>query len=1005
MKLIFMKLKVLGTFFLILAFMIGFFNPISAQKNQQKISIHGQVIDNQGMPLPGVSIRLKNSIIVTVSDNKGNYTLNLPQKVGTLIFSFIGYLSQEVPISNLDFINVTLKEDIKSLDEVVVVGYGTQKKRDLTGSVATVNTKEMENNAVVGPGQALQGKLAGVQISQNSGEPNAGVGIIIRGVGTFGASSSPLIVIDGIITNQGLADIDNNSIESLVILKDASAAAIYGSRGANGVVLITTKRGSIQKQSLQFSTYYSFDNIQRINKTVDAVTYAHMMNEYFVNSGAVAPFTNDEIASFTKSTNWQREIFRTGGKQNYELSATGGTAKNLYAISVGYYKGDGIVINDKYDRYNFHVNNDITPFKGLKIGTSLGLSYGTRKQGNSQGAINEAMIYPPTEPAYLANGNFGIASHNGEPVTMISPLIDALLPINKSITTRALINTFAEYEIITGLKFKTSLGIEYYNVNTTNFNPTYDYGVSNTSTSAGLTRDFYEDKNLQWDNTLTYSKTINKKHIFEVLGGWTFQKTRDEDLSGYREGFSSNDVSQQILNDGSKNDQSRGWYSDWAIQSYLGRLNYSYMNKYLFTSNLRVDQSSRFPKANRTGVFPSFSLGYVLSEENFMKDILGPVNFLKLKASYGIIGNQDINNYPYQITLSPSQYYSLGTNVVVGTAPTSNVNSNITWEKTATMNIGAEVRLLKNKLNFIVDYYNKLSSDILVSVALPAVSGLSGNPYENIGSARNRGFEFTLSYGNMQEKKDLTYEVGFNLTTNRNKVIKLSTDATIITQGGAQNQYEYRTEQGHEINEYYGYVMCGIFQTQDEINKWATQPNAAPGDMKFKDLNHDGVINSLDREYIGSSMIKEMIGFNASVKYKNFDFSMSLNGQFGRKMYILTNGFNLVRMGEITSAMYNDRWTGPGTSNYVPRLVAGDPNNNSRMSTFWLRSQDYIRIQNVQLGYNLPLKTTNRVKSLRLYLAGQNLYTFNSFPGYDPELGTGTYPIPRSIYLGINIGF
>ncbi len=995
---------------MLLICLLSYVEIVSAQNSgttQQSI-IKGKISDNKGNSIPFVNVILKNTTTGVNSDTDGNFSIPAP-KGATLIFSNIGYLSQEVTISNFDFMNVTLTENVLSLDEVVVVGYGTQKKRDLTGSVATANNKDMQNNAVAGPGQALQGKLAGVQISQNSGDPNAGVSIKIRGVGTFGANSTPLIVIDGIITNQGLADINNNSIENIVILKDASAAAIYGSRGANGVVLVTTKRGSENKHSLQLSSYYSFDNVQRINTPVDAVTYSNMMNEYFVNSGATAPFTNDEIASYKKSTNWQREIFRTGGKQNYELTASGGTKDNLYAISAGYYKGEGIVINDTYDRYNFRINNDVTPFKGLKIGSSLGLSYGTRKQGNSQQAISEALIYPPNVPAYLPNGNFGIADHNGQPVTMISPLIAALLPLNKAITSRVLFNTFAEYEILTGLKFKTSVGIEYFNVNTTNFNPTYDYGVSNVNTSASLFRGSYENKNLQWDNILTYNKTINADHYIELLGGWTFQTTRTEDFTGYRESFSSNDASQQILNDGSKNDQARGYYSIWAIQSYLGRINYSYKNKYLFTSNIRIDQSSRFPKANRTGIFPSASLGWVLSEEPFMKDKLGQVNFLKFRTSYGIIGNQDIGVYPYQTTLSPSQYYSFGTGqtVVVGTAPTSNVNSNITWEKTATMNIGGEMRLFDSKLSLIADYYNKLSSDILVSVALPSVSGLFGNPYMNIGSVRNRGFEFSLNYGNMLEKKDLTYEVGINFSTNRNKVIKLNTDATIITQGGAQDQWEMRTQEGHEINQYYGYVMVGLFQNQDEISKWPTQPNAAPGDMKFKDLNNDGVINSQDRQYIGSSLTQEMIGFNASAKYKNFDISMSLNGELGRSMYILTNGFNLVRMGEITSSMYNDRWTGPGTSNYVPRLVAGDPNNNSRMSTFWLRSQNYLRVQNVQLGYTLPTTFTKKIKlqNLKFYVAGQNLYTFNSFPGYDPELGTGTYPIPRSIYFGINIGF
>jgi TonB-linked SusC/RagA family outer membrane protein len=987
---------------------------VSAENNlqsQQQQSLKGKVSDIKGTPLPGVNAVIKGTTMGTITDVDGNFSIPLSNKNTTLVFSFIGYLTKEVPISDLQFLNVTLAEDVLSLEEVVVVGYGTQKKRDLTGSVGYVSTKAIENNAVSGIGQALQGKLAGVEVSQTSGDPRAGVSINIRGLGTFGASSSPLIVVDGMITNEGLTDINPSSIEDIVVLKDASSAAIYGSRGANGVVLVSTKRGTSDRQNVQFSTYYSIDNVQRINTPVDAKTYATMMNEYFVNGGAAAPFTDAEIASFTKSTNWQNDIFHTGSKQNYELSVTGGTKKNTYALSVGYYKGEGIVVNDKYDRYNIRLNNDITPFERMKIGTSIGLSYGTVNQGDPTGAINEAMIYPPCVPAYLPNGNFGIADHIGEPVTMSSPLVNALMPQNKSIYTRALISTFAEYEIIKGLKFKTSVGVEFYGTDLTNFNPTYDYGTSNNNLVASLTRQSNTDKNLQWDNILTYSKTINVKHSINLLAGYTFQTDRYENFSGFRQSFASNDPSLQILDAGSENDQTRGNYSVWALQSYLGRLNYSYMSKYLFTSNIRIDQSSRFPAANRTGVFPSFSLGWVLSEEDFLKGNLGPVSFLKLRGGYGLLGNQDIGNYPYQSTLSSNAYYSFGAGsagtVVVGTAPTSNVNSNISWEKTATSNIGAEVRFLNDKLNFVADYYNKITSDVLVSVPLPALSGLSGNPYQNVGSVRNRGVEFTLAYGNMNEKKDFTYQVGLNLTSNRNEVIKLSTDATIITQGGVQSQWEAHTEQGHQINEFYGYVADGIFQTTDEIANSPTQPNAAPGDIKYKDLNGDGVINSLDRKYIGSSLAQEMLGLNATVKYKNFDLSMNLNGEFGRSMYIMTAGFNLVRMGEITSAMYNDRWTGPGTSNYVPRLVAGDPNDNERMSTFWLRSQNFLRIQNIQFGYNFPANIISKIKmqSLRVYVAAQNLYTFDSFPGYDPELAADTYPIPRSIYFGINVGF
>ncbi len=974
---------------------------------QQTQNIKGKITDRTGAPLPGVNVVVKGTTIGVMSGVDGTFAVPANQG-SSLVISFIGYITKEVTVAGSE-VNVLLEEDVQALDEVVVVGYGTQRKRDLTGSVGATKSEDFQNYAVSNPGAALQGKLAGVEISPSSGDPRAGVNFQIRGQGTFGASSSPLVVIDGIITNQGLTDLDYNSIEEIVVLKDASAAAIYGSRGANGVILVTTKRGTADKPSMRFSTYYSTDNVWRINEPVDNITYANMVNEYFVNSGKAAPYSAAEMDVFrtTPSTNWQNEIYRTAHKQNYELEASGGSKSHLYALSLGYYKGQGLVVNHDYDRYNFRINNDINLFKGMKIGSSLGLSYGTVKQGDPGAAIGASMIYPPTEPAYLPDGKYGIASHVGEPVTMRSPLIYAHEYNNKSIYTRVLFNTFAEYEILKGLKFKTMAGIEYFNTETTNFLPTFDYGTSNNNLTATLNRASNDNKNLQWDNLLTFNRTFGL-HNIDALAGFTYQTSKGENFSGYRTGFPSNDPAVQILDNGSANDQARGNYNVWALQSYLGRINYSYLGKYLFTTNLRIDQSSRFPATDRTGIFPSFSAGWVLSEEDFMDGKLGPVSHFKLRGSYGLIGNQDIGVYPYQTTLASNLYYSYGSGTVaVGAGPTSNVNEKISWEKTATSNIGTDIRLLNDRLSIIADYYNRITSDVLVRVPLPSVSGRSGNPYQNIGTVRNRGFEFTVNYGNMNTKKDFTYEVGFNLTTNRNKVTKLSTEATIITQGGAQAQYEYRTEEGHEINEYFGYVQAGVFQTTEEIASWPFQANAAPGDIKYVDLNNDNVIDSKDRKYIGSSQVRQMIGFNATAKYKNFDVSMSMNGEFGKSMYILTAGFNLVRMGEITSAMYNDRWTGPGTSNYVPRLVAGDPNNNSRMSTFWLRSQNYARIQNAQLGYTLPSSIVKKInmETLRIYVAGQNLLTFDSFPGYDPELGTNGYPIPRSIYFGLNVGF
>ncbi len=979
--------------------------PLVPQKVQQ--TINGRVTDDRGEVLPGVSVLVKGTQSGTTTDAQGRYRVALNNENNTLIFSFVGYISQEIFTGNRTEMNVQLLVDIKSLSEVVVIGYGTIKKTDLTGAVGIISSKQTDNQAVPSLAQALQGKVAGLNVRQTNGGPGAGAELRIRGMGTFGASASPLVVVDGIITSGGLTDLDPNSIETVTVLKDASSAAIYGSRGANGVVLVTTKRGTAGKEVISFQSMYSFDQV--INKigTVDAATYGAMVNDFYVNQGKDAPYTDPK--SLGKGTNWQDEIFRTGGKQNYSLSFSGGTDKNLHAITMSYYKGEGIVTNSKYSRANFRVNNDIKPLKGLKIGSSFGFSYGALKQGDPQGAVNSSLIYAPNVLPYNEDGTYGIANRAGQPTTMTAPLVAAYERVNVENRLGLLGNLYAEYEIISGLKFRTSIGAEYINLDGKNFVPEYNFGLGNSNGIATLNRQISSTKNYILDNILTYSKTFGTAHNIDLMAGYTFQNERYEFVRAFRNTFSRNDENLQVLDAATSNDLARGNYTEWALQSYLGRLNYAYKEKYLLSSSIRIDQSSRFAKDNRTGIFPSVSAGWVLSNEEFISEKLGPVSYLKLRAGYGVLGNQDVGIYPYQSLINYNLSYDFGTSqrVVAGAAPTSLSNRNISWEKTTTTGVGLEFNLFRDRLAFIVDYYDRQTSDVLVRVPLPLISGMATYPYQNIGSVRNSGMEFTMDYRGDALDQAFQYNVGFNITINKNTVTKLAKGLDIIQAGGGQGGVETRTSQNHGINSFFGYVHDGVFQSTDEIQNSPFQPNAAPGDIKFKDLNNDNVIDDKDRTYIGDFLAKQMVGFNGSAKYKNFDLSFQMNGDFGRYQNIFASGFAAARAAESTNMMWADRWTGPGTSNYVPRIIGGDPNNNSRSSDFWVRSQDFIRLQNAQLGYDFAGEMAKKIglSKIRLYVAGQNLLTFTKFPGFDPETTATAYPISRSIYVGLNLGF
>ncbi len=975
----------------------------------QQPGVMGKVTDEKGNSLTGASVKISGSHGGVITNSDGSFSIKAA-KGQVLEISYVGKTDERVVVGDNTTINIILKDQTTSgLNDVVVVGYGTQAKKDLTGSIGVVSQTKMDNQATVGIGQNLQGKLAGVQVIQNDGTPYSGTSIRIRGTGSFGASSDPLVVIDGMITNDGLTNLNPNDVENITVLKDAASAAIYGSRGANGVVIVTTKKGNFEQPlQVNFSTYAGVDQIRYKIPTLTAKQYAVQINDYYGAANLPVPFTQDEINSYGQGTNWVDEITQSGMKQNYSLSIYGGTKTNAFAITANYFDGKGVIKNTDFQRGNIKISNDTRLLPNLKLGISLNVNYGVSNNTDWGQAIDRALIFPPTEPVYDANGDYSAAIHNGEPVTMLNPLIAVNLWTYKQTWKKLLGTTYLEWNIFKDLTFKTSFNAEYYGWNQDHFIPSYTFGpkgLIGDHPIAELYEDGNDNINWEFDNILTYSKRFNNVHNLTVMAGYTFQETNGSNISGSRNDFLNNDPNMQVLDAGNSNISNGGSKYSWAIQSYLGRINYSYKDKYLLSSSLRVDQTSRISSDNRTGVFPGASAGWVISKEKFF-DKVPFISNLKLRASWGILGNQDIGTYPYQTTLnSTGLYYPFGAGgegtTYTGVGPTSLGNPNIRWEKTTTYGAGLEASFLNNRLTFIADYYKRNTSDILVQVPLLATSGVDNAPYQNAGSVSNNGIELTLGYSD-QIGKSFKYDVSVNWTHNTNIVTKVPSPIV----------YDFsQTAEGQSINEWYGYVQQGIFQTQDEINKAPTQPNAAPGDIRFKDLNKDGVIDANDRTFLGASVAPDYYGGNISLAYKGFDLVTSFYGQIGALRSIDQVGFAITRGGEQTSAwMYDQRWTGPGTSNYVPRVVAGDPNDNYRRSTFWLRSSDFFRLQNLQVGYDfqglLNGSAARTINKLRFYVAAQNLFCINSYPGWDPEQSINEgYPMPRSFYAGVNVGF
>ena len=964
----------------------------------------------------GASVVVKGTTKGTTTDFDGNFTIEVPAKA-TLSVSFIGYHTQNVAVGNQNQLTIVLKEEQEQLDEVVVVGYGTVRKKDLTGAVSSVSNKALKEKPIANAGEALQGRAAGVQVT-SAGKPGDNVSFRIRGISTIN-NSEPLLVIDGVPTDLGINALNVDDIENIDVLKDASATAIYGSRGANGVVLITTKKGKNGDGKLSFSTNVALQQATNLPVMLNAREFASFHNEMIANynrTPGVSPLTQrPDFANpedWGEGTNWLKALFRPAFMRNYSLSYSGGNDKSNYYVSAGVFDQDGIILNTSYRRYTVQFNGESRVKPWIKFGNNLTLSHDEKKSGDYN--IRMAMASLPTQPIYNEDGSYSGPDSPAHQYSDIRNVIGTAL-INGQNTTKGyniLGNIFAEITPVKHLVFKTTGGLDFKYWDNRSFSPKYNWKPIPNPLS-NLYQDANKSTTLLWDNTLTYTNTFAQKHFLNVMVGTSAQNNVYSKINASVSNFLSDQQNQ--LSKGLENPTVGGTMNDWAILSFIGRLNYTYADKYLLTATVRRDGSSRFSKENRWGTFPSFSLAWRASNESFFPKN-DYVNDVKLRVGYGMTGNQGgIDNYAYFTKLRTGQYV-FNNNLVSTLYPHVMPNPNVKWETVEQFNGGIDLALLKNRLNLTFDAYIKNTSDMLVPMAVSVSSGYSdiAVPSINAGKVENKGVELTVSSVNVN-KKDFQWNTDVNVSFNRNKIVKMNDGVPLFTGFEAFLTKLQILSEGHPVNAFYGYVMNGLFQNQSEVDNYATQVEngTAPGDVKFRDLNNDGVINAEDRTYIGNPFPEWTFSMNNNFNYKNIDLQIFLQGVAGNDIYnanrIWQEGMS-VPQNQI--AKVKDRWTGEGTSNSIPRAIYGDPNQNARHSTRFVEDGSYLRIKNVTLGYTLPKEVTQKFHTdmLRIYLSCQNLYTFTKYSGMDPEVGTGgvdggTYPVTRTVSFGLNVQF
>jgi TonB-linked SusC/RagA family outer membrane protein len=1006
--------------------------------------VKGIVKDMDGKPLAGATVMVKGTRISVQTGEDGRFALSASENA-VLVVSYIGYRIQEAPVNGQSFMEVSIQELSKGLNEVIVMGYQTQRRSDITGAVSIVNVDDMAKLPVGFADQALQGKAAGVRVTQSTGQPGDGVAIRIRGVGSVN-NNDPLFIIDGIPTKDGINFLSSDDIASITVLKDAASAAIYGARSTNGVVVITTKGGKAGKSQFNYSGYAGVQTHGSLTKMCDNKEYTTLYNESATNDNAgvinpvlLRPLIPDSL--HTANTDWLRAIFQTAPIQNHELSVTGGTDKTQYFVSGNMFKQDGIVLNSWYDRYSMRTKLNMELTNKLSLGVNSNLSYSNKNAvgssgdgygGNGGSVVRYALFRTPPIPIYNADGNYSdLPQYPNFFGDGYNPVALANYTDNIEKQFRVFGDIFAEYKILKNLKFKTDLGGDIFINEDKLFDRNYGTNLRVNSPSV-LTETNTTSENMTWNNTLRYNTVLNRAHNISVLlGSEAISNTTIVQTSSDRN-FPNQIPSLIFLGNGANVLGRTALESEqqWALFSLFGNINYNYKGLYYLTFNERRDGSSRFGPQNRYGNYLSGSAGWSLHNENWFRDMFPKISKMKLRASYGQLGNQDIGDYPWAFIVSPNYNY------VFGSSPASNQgytisdrgNSAVKWESSTQADAGLDIGLINDRLSFSADYFIKTTTDMLLRVPLPQIGGSAFPPYQNNGSVRNQGLELELNYRNDHGR--LKYSLSANFATLQNKVLTLA-GGTPIEGGRIDNGiFATLTAVGHPIGSFYGYQMEGIFQNQAAVFKHAFQgPGVKPGDVMYKDQNGDGVIDQKDRTFLGSAIPKFTYGLTATLDYGNFDLSAFFQGAYGNKIYLQVDqdieGF--YRPFNLTQRVYDQRWHGEGTSNTMPRVSWGAAANNIlEPSSRFLEDASYVRLKNLQIGFTLPKNITDKahIKGLRIYVTGQNLLTITKFTGLDPEMHVsnnvnvepykgdvaagidwGTYPSARSYIVGVNLNF
>ena len=987
---------------------------------QQAKTVTGTVTDVSGEPIIGANIRIKGTTTGTITDIDGNFSIEAKPK-SVIEVSYIGYLTQETVINNQKSIRFLLKEDTKTLDEVVVIGYGVQKKADLTGSVANINTEKLNTQSNANIGQALQGKIAGVDIVSQGGAPGSGTRIMVRGIGTLN-NASPLYIVDGMYMNS-IDHINPNDIASIDVLKDASSAAIYGSRAANGVIIVTTKEGSNTegKPIIDLSVNLGISTASKFLDMLDAKGWAEVTTIARQAIGKPALDMATDLAN-KPDNDWQDIMFRPALMQNYNLSVKGGGKYSTYYTGLGYFNQDGIVKGTNYQRYNIQSKNDYK--RGIfSAGTNLIISFSHDKPLHQElrgGMIGTILQSVPTLEKYDDTREGGYGGTYGDVVNIPHPLaiIDDNIMDRYNENVKIFANLYAQIELFKGLKYKLNLTPDFSFERYKNYLNKYDFGLA-TNSITQLTERQRRRRNILVENLLTFDRTFGE-HKISALAGYTYQDSRFRHIQAYGEGLPQGleEIDAATTN---RSNEGNSWRS--VLTSILGRVFYSYQNKYLFTATIRRDGSSKFGKNNRYGYFPSFSLGWNVAEEKFMENVHW-LDQLKLRGGYGVLGNQEIDNYQYSSTITTGINYPDGNGgLLQGAFPKNFANPDIKWEETAMTNVGIDFMAFNNRLSLTADYYVKNTKDILLTVPIPISSGGANDPIRNAGKIRNNGFEFNLGWMD-QPNPDISYGINLIGSFNKNKVIAMGSESGSI-KGGSTNQNitTSETKAGYPIGGYWLISTAGYFNSQEEVDAYAKdgkkiQPAAEPGDIKFVDANNDGVINDDDRVFQGSPFPDFTFALNGNMRYKNFDLSIGLQGVLGNKIYNATRQtLEDVTKGSNFLASCLDYWTPENKNASHPRLTWDDPNRNTRAeSDRYLENGSYLRLRSVQLGYTFPQTWfKGAIQHARVYINAENLFTITSYSGYSPDVNADNanyrgfdnfiYPTNRTFMLGLNVTF